>query len=88
MNSHRCVGVKRKLGVKGQVVIPKEIRERLNLREGSTLTFDVSDRTILVRPEPSPDEIVERFLSMRGKKLRKLVDWKATLDDEYQAPGR
>jgi AbrB family looped-hinge helix DNA binding protein len=82
------VGMKRKLGSKGQVVIPKEIRKELNLSEGSTLTFEVSDRTILVRPEPSPEEVVRRFLSVRGKKRRKLVDWKSILDEEYKTAGQ
>lgn len=80
--------MKRKLGSKGQVVIPKVIREKLSLAEGSTLTFEVSGNAIVVRPEPSPEEIVERYLSVKGKKLRRLVDWKSVLDDEYEAPGR
>jgi AbrB family looped-hinge helix DNA binding protein len=80
--------MKRKLGSKGQVVIPKEIRKELNLSEGSTLTFEVSDRTILVRPEPSPEEVVRQFLSVRGRKRRRPVDWKSIVDEEYKAPGR
>jgi len=79
--------MKRKLGPKGQVVVPKEIREKLGLMEGSTLTFEISGDTILVRPEPSPEEIVERFLSVKGKKLRRLVDWKSVLDEEYKVPA-
>lgn len=80
--------MRRKLGPKGQVVIPKEIREKLNLAEGATLTFDVSDRTILVRPEPSPEEVVGRFLSVKGRKRGKRVDWKSVLDEEYKVLGR
>ncbi|TLZ64356.1 MAG: AbrB/MazE/SpoVT family DNA-binding domain-containing protein [Methanobacteriota archaeon] len=88
MNSYFLVGMKRKLGSKGQVVVPKEIRQKLGLGEGSTLTFELSGNTILVRPEPSPDEIVERFLSVKGRKRRALVDWKSALDDEYKVPVR
>jgi len=69
-------------------VVPKEIRERLGLGAGSTLTFEVSGDTILLRPEPTPEEIVQRFLSVKGRKRRKLVDWKSVLDDEYKVPGR
>ena len=79
--------MKRKLGPKGQVVIPKEIRERLNLAEGSTLTFELSGETILVKPEPTPEEVVSRFLAVKGKKLRRLADWKATVDEEYRVPA-
>ncbi|HEX9341312.1 MAG TPA: AbrB/MazE/SpoVT family DNA-binding domain-containing protein [Thermoplasmata archaeon] len=80
--------MKRKLGPKGQVVIPKDIRERLSLTEGAILNFEVEDDTIVVRPEPSPQEFVARFLSVKGKKLRKRVNWKSVLDDEYKDSGR
>lgn len=80
--------MKRKLGPKGQVVIPKDIRERLGLSEGAMLTFEVVGATILVKPEASPEEFVERFLSVKGNKLRKRVDWKSVLDEEYKVPGR
>ena len=80
--------MKRKLGAKGQVVVPKEIREKLGLTEGSMLTFEISRGTVLVRPEPTPEEVVERFLSVKGRKRGKLVHWKSVLDDEYKLPGR
>ena len=80
--------MKRKLGPKGQVVIPKDIREKLRLTEGENLTFEVLDDAILVRPEPSPEDFVERFLSVKRKKPGRRVDWKSVLDEEYRVPGR
>jgi len=79
--------MKRKLGSRGQVVIPKKIREKPGLNEGSTPTFEVSGDTRLVRPEPSPEEVVERFLSVKGRKRDKIVDWKAVMDDEHNVAG-
>jgi len=46
--------MKRKLGPKGQVVIPKDIREKLRLAEGANLTFEVLDDAILVDPSRAP----------------------------------
>lgn len=66
-------------------MIPKEIRDQLSLAEGAALTFEVSGDTILVRPEPSPETIVARYLSVKGRKRRKLVDWRSALDEEYEA---
>ena len=41
------------LTTKGQVTIPKAIRERLGLSEGDTLEFSVDDEgRIVVRPAP------------------------------------
>ncbi len=68
-------------------MIPKEIRERLNLREGTELEFRVSGNTILVEPERSPEERVDAFLSTGGRKRRKRIDWTSLLDEEYRAPA-
>src|SRR5207249_10960075 len=75
---------RRSSDLKGQVVIPKDIRDKLSLTEGAILDFEVEDDAIVVKPEPSPEEFVGRFLSVKGKKLRKRVDWKSVLDDEYK----
>ena len=40
-----------KLSSKGQVVIPKEIREKLNLREGTPLTIEATDTGLVVIKE-------------------------------------
>lgn len=38
---------------KGQVTIPKEIRDRLGLKEGDRLAFDLDDQgRVVLRPEP------------------------------------
>lgn len=37
---------------KGQIAIPKVIREALNLKEGSKLTLEVQGQTIIVSREP------------------------------------
>ena len=56
---------------KGQVTVPKEIRDRLGLEAGSTLAFQLQpDGTILVRPV-RPDALRMRgFLkSPHGREL-------------------
>ena len=77
--------MKRRIGSKGQIVIPKEIRERFDIQGGDTLHFEFSEKEIRIRPEPSPDAFVDRFVSLpKGKKLKKRLDWKALLDEEYR----
>ena len=41
---------KTKLSTKGQVVLPKAIREALNLTSGSELYVEVQDGTVVMRP--------------------------------------
>ena len=79
--------MKRKVGPKGQIVIPKEIRDTLGLREGASLVFSLSGDVIELRPEPRPEEILRRFLTVKGKRIRGRVDWKAVLDEEYEVPA-
>jgi len=79
--------MKRKVGPKGQIVIPKEIRDTLGLREGVSLVFSVSGTVIELRPEPTPEEVLRKFFAVRGKKVRKRVDWRAILDEEYKVPA-
>jgi len=39
-----------KVGPKGQVVIPKAMRDRLGLRAGDEVTFELDGRTVRVEP--------------------------------------
>lgn len=44
-----------KLGNRGQITIPNEIRKRIGLVEGSLLVFEVTDEGIYLRPAiPTP----------------------------------
>ena len=40
-----------KITAKGQVTIPKEVRDALGLREGDRLAFEVEGGRMIVRPE-------------------------------------
>jgi AbrB family looped-hinge helix DNA binding protein len=47
---------------KGQVVIPKEIRERLGIKPGKALSLDLVDDHIEIRP--LPDDPIEFLTGM------------------------
>ncbi len=59
----------RVVGKKGQVTIPKEIREKFGLKEGERVSFEVIGDEIIMKPEKSGREIVEEFASIVKNKL-------------------
>ncbi len=79
--------IKRVVGERGQVVLPKDIREQFGLRAGSEITFDARDDEIVVKPAKTPEEIVEEFCSISSKRIR-IKDgpkWiKRVLDEQYE----
>jgi AbrB family looped-hinge helix DNA binding protein len=50
-----------KVGAKGQVVLPKAMRERLGIRPGDEVLFDEGDGEIVVRKAETKSEIIARL---------------------------
>ena len=46
-----------RVGTKGQVVIPKPLRERRGLRPGARVVFEEREDGVLVRSEARPDQL-------------------------------
>lgn len=62
--------VKREIGEKGQVVVPKDIRSLLGLRKGQKVIFEVKGREVLMKPEQEAEDFVRDFLDVPGKEKR------------------
>lgn len=62
--------IKRNIGEKGQVVIPKDIREMLNLRKGEKVVFELRDKEAVIRSEENPEEFLRDFLDVPKMKKR------------------
>jgi AbrB family looped-hinge helix DNA binding protein len=50
-----------KVGPKGQVVIPKAMREQLGLRPGDEVTFELDGRAVKVEPASSGTPLLGRW---------------------------
>ncbi len=74
-----------KIGPKGQVVIPKEIRNELCLREGSEVLITLRDQNILVySAKPITESYIDYFTNTYSKKLKKEVNIKKILGERYE----
>jgi AbrB family looped-hinge helix DNA binding protein len=75
------------VGPKGQVVIPKEIRDQAGLSEGAEVVVELrGNEVVLRRPSPPTKSYVEYFTATYGQKVKGRVD----LDkiDEEEMLGR
>lgn len=71
------IEIEAKVGQRGQVVIPKAIREAYELRPGTTVTFSVEDDKIVIK---NADDALDEYLSAIPKREEPdSVDW----DEEY-----
>ena len=61
---------------KGQVTIPKEVREALDLHQGDTILFEERDGVVVLRKRPRPDP------AWYGNLSSTLSEWEDNLDDD------
>lgn len=75
--------LKRTLSEKGQIVIPKDVREYLGLKPGSEIVFEIKEGKVVIRPRKDPKEFVEEFCNV-PKKLKKKIDIKKLLEKQIE----
>ncbi|MBN1803451.1 MAG: AbrB/MazE/SpoVT family DNA-binding domain-containing protein [Candidatus Lokiarchaeota archaeon] len=74
--------IKRKIGPKGQVVIPKDIREILHILPGSDVLIELVGEEIIIRAARNKEDFLENF-TKTDKKLEEKIDYKKLLDEQY-----
>lgn len=69
--------MKGRVGPKGQVVIPKELREEFKIFPGAEVTFDAGEGTILIYPRIDPKKFVDEYIGLVKKKEKApaKIDW-------------
>jgi len=68
----RMLRLKRRLGPKGQVVIPKKIRDVIGIRPGSEVVFEVRGDEVVVKPLRDGSSVDDLIRLIPGE--RKLSD--------------
>ena len=77
--------MKREVGDKGQVVLPKDIRDHLNIRPGTKVIFEIRGDEIVLRPELPGQDFVAYFCttSTKRKKRVSLKALKKVIEGEH-----
>jgi len=76
--------VLRKIGPKGQIVIPKIIREYLGVKPGDTVILEVREGELVIVPGRDPREFVEGFCSVVKEKLAEKIDLERLIESEVE----
>jgi AbrB family looped-hinge helix DNA binding protein len=73
-----------RIGPKGQVTIPKEIRIKTGITEYSEVIIETRDNSIVIRKiKPESLSYVDFYTSTYAKKLKEREDFKKIIEEQY-----
>lgn len=77
--------IKRIVGEKGQVVLPKDIRDYVGIKPGTEVSFEVREKEIVIKSAVDPVKFVEDFCNVPKLKKRLTTrEIKRILDEQYE----
>lgn len=75
---------KMKIGPKGQVVIPKDIRDITGIKPNTEVIVSLNGNSITIKTaKPLTESYLKYYKTTYSKKLKNSVDINRMLDDEY-----
>ncbi|MDD3135220.1 MAG: AbrB/MazE/SpoVT family DNA-binding domain-containing protein [Methanoregula sp.] len=77
----------RQLGEKGQIVIPKDIRDYFGLKKGSSISIELDQEKIIMMPKKD-DDFMNKWNNIVKKKLSKKIDIKRQIEEEIEERHR
>ena len=72
------------VGQKGQVVIPKRMRDALGLKPGVEVTLELRDQEIVIKKPQVKGSYTEYFITTSSPKLKKRINIKELLNQEVE----
>ena len=74
----------RNVGPKGQIVIPKRMRDTLGLKPGVEVILEIRDQEIVIKKPQVSGSYTEYYITTSVPKLKKEVNIKELLDQEVE----
>jgi AbrB family looped-hinge helix DNA binding protein len=75
---------KMKVGPKGQIVIPKEIRDITGIKENTEVIISLNNDCIVIKKsKPATESYLAYYTATYSRKLKNNTDINKILDDEY-----
>jgi AbrB family looped-hinge helix DNA binding protein len=75
---------RKNVGPKGQVVIPKQMRDALGLKPGVEVILEVRGDEIVISKPKIEGSYTEYYAATQGSKLKKAVDIKEIVAEEVE----
>jgi len=75
---------KRNVGSKGQLVIPKQMRDALGLKPGAEVSLEMRDQEIVIKKPKVKGSYTEYFITTASPKLKKKIDVKELIKEEVE----
>lgn len=76
---------KKTVGPKGQVVIPKDIRDKIGIKAYSEVIVDIMDDSVIIkRIKPESLSYVDYYCTTYSKKLTQKIDIKKNTEELYK----
>lgn len=76
--------IKREIGEKGQVVIPKDIRKYLGLDIGVNIIFEVRNNEVVLKKEEDAEKFLNDFLNVpKIKREISVKELKKVYENQY-----
>lgn len=76
--------IRRRIGEKGQIIIPEVIREYIGIKPGDDVFMEVREGELVITPGVNSEEFVNRFCSVVKCKLVKRVDFEKLIEQEVE----
>ncbi|MBI4449018.1 AbrB/MazE/SpoVT family DNA-binding domain-containing protein [Candidatus Woesearchaeota archaeon] len=77
--------INRKVGPKGQIVLPKDVRSQFKWKPGTEVSFIVRAHEVAIQPAMSADAVLEKLHKI-GEKIKPMTikEMKDIFEEEYE----